>query len=70
MVKQQQNNPAPISRILLTVAEVAEFFRVHPKTVYRDPRRFGVRKIPGVGLRASWETVTRIANGKAKGLGK
>ena len=37
---------------LLTVEEAASFLRVHPKTIYRRPARYGFKKIRGVGYRA------------------
>ncbi len=46
---------------LLSVEQIADFFGVHPKTVYRSKKRFGARKIPGVGVRARREDVERIA---------
>lgn len=46
---------------LMTVKEVAEFFRINEDTVYKRPLRFGVKKIKGVGYRAPRVVVERIA---------
>ena len=51
----------PTMSDLMTVAEVAAFFRVNPKSIYRRPARYGCKKIKGVGFRAPRQTVENIA---------
>ncbi len=46
---------------LLTVKQVAEFYQVHPVTIYRDPKKFGGFKKKGVGWRFTEEAVYRKA---------
>lgn len=47
--------------ILMTPQEIAEFFQISVKTVRNNPARYGLRKIPGVGLRAHGVKVYKMA---------
>ena len=63
MDDNQKNDASSGIEPLLTVEEVALIFKVHPKSVYRSPARYGVRRIPGAGLRATPAAVRRIIGG-------
>jgi hypothetical protein len=47
----------------MTVAEVAEFLRINPESLYRNKalqRRIGMKRLPGVGFRAPRQVVENV----------
>ena len=52
-----------MSQPLMTVAEVAEFLRINPESLYRNKalqRRIGMKRLPGVGFRAPRQVVENV----------